>query len=112
VNVSPVDPWAIILTPNSFTVQQIQTDVDSLTREQVRSLYCLFKNGLSVCTSSLQYENIHNRHLLRYMSTIKEIHEMKGVVAFHYYDYKALPDEHVAGDSLTLLSCISILSTN
>jgi len=38
VNVSPVDPWAIKLTPNSFTVQQIQTDVDSLTQEQVGSL--------------------------------------------------------------------------
>jgi len=38
VNVSPVDPWAIRLTPNSFTVQQIQTDVDSLTQEQVGSL--------------------------------------------------------------------------
>ena len=37
-NVSPVDPWAIKLTPNSFTVQQIQTDVNSLTHEQVRSL--------------------------------------------------------------------------
>ena len=24
-------------------------------------------------------------HLLKYMSTIKEIHEMKEVVAFHYY---------------------------
>jgi hypothetical protein len=37
----PVDPWVIKLTPNSFTVQHIQTDVDSLTKEQVRSLLSL-----------------------------------------------------------------------
>ena len=33
-NVSPVDPCVIQLTPNSFTVQQIQTDVDSFNQEQ------------------------------------------------------------------------------
>ena len=37
----PVDLWVIKLTPNSFTVQHIQTDVDSLTKEQVRSLFSL-----------------------------------------------------------------------
>jgi hypothetical protein len=125
VNVSPVDPWAIKLTPNSFTVQQIQTDVDSLTRELVRSLLSFqewtecFHIFIAIYIQKYPEEA---PLLLKYMSTIKEIHEMKGVVTFHYYDLRFRDlrkgNRHpwhctiVAGDSLTLLSCISMLSTN
>jgi len=89
-NVSPVDPSAIKLTPNSFTVQQIQTDVDSLTQEQVRSLLSFqewtecFHIFIAIYIQKYPEEA---PHLLKYMSTIKEIHEMKGVVAFHYMIY-------------------------
>jgi hypothetical protein len=91
VNVSPVDPWAIKLTPNSFAVQQIQTDVDSLTQEQVRSLSSFqewtecFHIFIAIYIQKYPEEA---PHLLKYMSTIKEINEMKGVVAFHYYDLR------------------------
>ena len=76
VNVSRVNPWTIQMTRNSFTVQQIQTDVDSLTQEQVRSLLSFqewtecFHIFIAICMQTYPEEA---PHLLKCMSVIKEI---------------------------------------
>ena len=62
-----------------------------ITQEQVRSLLSFqewtecFHIFIAIYIQKYPEEA---PHLLKYMSTIKGIHEMKEVVAFHYYDLR------------------------